>query len=264
MSWARALLLVFGILALSGCGSSKSAQTTTEREPAAPPAVESIDEGVTIPPPGSVTPMCPDRPTQQQCQPTPNEAEKLQRALMPADSSEPRAIAELKLPTRGPNARARLIAWRNHAGRLCLENQVEDVNGAPFGPCLPSPPCRKICLLIVQTRTGEEALYLLGGVVASSNDRLQVTIEDGHVATYGLTGPVVPGYPGYRVFMLDLGRSLYRRLELLAHDQVVAEETLSAAEIRSLRCNESPPVLPSQGSPSQRSLHKCVQRAGSQ
>src|SRR4029453_12927222 len=64
VSWARALLLVFGILALSGCGSSKSAQTTTEREPAAPPAVESIDEGVTIPPPGSVTPMCPDRPTQ--------------------------------------------------------------------------------------------------------------------------------------------------------------------------------------------------------
>lgn len=264
MSSARALLLVFAVLALSGCGSSKSAQTTTEKQPGAPPAVEAIDEGVTIPPPGSVTPMCPDRPTQQQCQPTPNEAEKLQRALTPAQGSAPRAIAELRLPARGPNARARLIAWRNHAGRLCLENQVEDVNGAPFGPCVPGPPCQKICLLILQTRTADEALYLLGGVVASGNDRLQVTTADGRVATYGLTGPVVPGFPGYRVFMLDLGRNLYRRVELLAHDQVVAEETLSPAEIRSLRCNENPPVLPAQGSQGGRSLHKCVQRAGSQ
>jgi hypothetical protein len=264
VSPARAFLLVCSVLALSGCGSSESSQTTTERQPAAPPAVEAIDEAMTIPPPGSVTPMCPDRPTRQQCQPTPNEAEKLQRALTPAQGATPRAIAELRLPARGRNARARLIAWRNRSGRLCVESQVEDVNGAPFGPCVPGPRCRKICLLVQQTRTGDEALYLLGGVVASGNDRLQVTTEDGRVATYGLTGPVVPGFPGYRVFMLDLGRSLYRRLELLAHDKVVAEETLSPAEIRSVRCNENPPVLPSQDSQGRRSLHKCLQRAGSQ
>jgi hypothetical protein len=264
VSRARALLVVFGVLVLSGCGSSKTAQTTTLTQVAAPLAVEAIDEPATIPPPGSATPMCPDVPGGT-CQPTPNEAEKLQRALTPEHGSEPRAIAELKLPARGPNARARLIAWRNRSGRLCLETQVEDVDGGPFGPCIPGSPCRKICVQLEQTKTGSEALYLLGGAVASSNDRLQVTTDDGRVATYGLTGPVVPEFPGYRVFMLDLGRSLYRRLELLAHDQVVAEESLSPTEIRSLRCNEGPPVLPSQGSQGRRSpLQKCVQRAGSQ
>jgi hypothetical protein len=139
---------------------------------------------------------------------------------------------------------------------------VEAAKGAPFGPCLPGPRCRKICLQLLQTKTGGEALYLLGGVVASGNDRLQLTTEDGRVATYGLAGPVVPGFPGYRVFMLDLGRSLYRRLELLAHDRVVAEETLSMAEMRSLRCNEGPPVLPSQDSQGRRtSPDKCLERA---
>jgi len=264
VSAARALVLVFGVLALSGCGSSKSAQTTTEKQAAAPLAVEAIDEPATVPPAASATAMCPDVPAGN-CQPTPDEAEKLQQALTPAHGSEPRAIAELRLAARGPKARARLIAWRNRSGRLCLETQVEDVNGAPFGPCLPGTSCRKICVQLVQTRTGSEALYLLGGAVASGNDRLQVTTDDGRVATYGLTGPIVPRFPGYRVFMLDLGRSLYRRLELLAHDQVVAEEELFPAEIRSLRCNEGPPVLPSQGSQGRRSpLHKCLEKAGSQ
>ena len=263
MSPARAILVVIGVLALSGCGSSKSTQTTTETQVAAPTAVESIDDPATIPPPGSITPMCPDTPAQQECQPTPNQAAKLQRALTPANGSEPRAIAQLRLPARGPNGEARLISWRNGSGLLCLELQVEDVNGAPFGPCTPGPLCRKICVQIVQTRTGSEALYLLGGVVASGDDRLQVTTDDGQVATYGLTGPVVPGFPGYRVFMLDLGRNLYRRLELLARDRVVAEEKLSAAQIRSLRCKEYPPLLPSQDSQRQ-PAGKCLERAGSQ
>jgi hypothetical protein len=263
VSPGRALVLVVSVLALAGCGSSKGSQTSTEKQTAAPPAVEAVDEPATIPGPGSTTKtMCPDVPAGT-CEPTPAQAEKLQRAVTPAHGSEPKAIAELRLPARGPNVRARLIAWRNRFGRLCLETRVEDVNGAPFGPCIPGPPFRKICVQIVQTRTGSEALYLLGGVVASGDDRLQVTTEDGQAATDGLTGPVVPGFPGYRVFMLDLGRNLYRRLELLAHDQVVAEEKLSAAQIRSLRCNENPPVLPSQDSQRQ-PPGKCLERAGSQ
>ena len=39
--------------------------------------------------------------------------------------------------------------------------------------------------------------------------------------------PLVPGFPGYRVFMLELGRDLYRRLELRLSDKDLAEETLS-------------------------------------
>ena len=258
MSPLRAVPILFGVLALAGCGSSQSAETTTEKQAATPPAVRAVDEPATVPPPSSTPAMCPDIPVP--CQPTPAWAERLQRAVK--QGSEPRAIAELPLPARGPNERARLIAWHNPSGRLCLETQVGALSSPPFGPCLPGPPCRKICLRLLQTKTASEALYLLGGVVASGNDRLRLTTEDGRESTYGLNGPAVPGFRGYRVFMLDLGRSLYRRLELLAHDQVVAEETLSAAQIRALRCNEGPPVLPSQGSPSQRSpLHKCIPRA---
>ena len=193
--------------------------------------------------------MCPDIPVP--CRP--------QQAVKPA--SAPRVVAGLPLPARSPTASARLVAWHNHAGQLCLETQVDASNSNPFGPCLPGRPCAKICVQLLQTKTGGEALYLLGGVVASGNDSLRVTTEDGHVSTYGVTGPAVPGFSDYRVFMLDLGRSLYRRLELLAGDHVVAAETLSAAQISALRCNENPPVLPSQDAQGQGSpLHKCIQR----
>jgi len=254
---ARAVLIVLGVLALAGCGASKSTETTTETQAATPPAVRAVDEPVTVPPPGAMPAMCPDVPVP--CQPTPAYAQKLQQAVTPEKGSKPRAIAELRLPARGSNARARLIAWRNRSGRLCLETQVDSVNSDPFGPCVPGRPCQKMCERLLQTKTGGEALYLLGGVVASANDRFELTTDDGRLETFGLSGPVVPGFPGYRVFMLDLGRSLYRRLELLAHDQVVAEETLTPAQIRSLRCNESPPVQPSQGGARPQ---ECIQRPG--
>jgi hypothetical protein len=253
----RALLIVCGVLSLVGCGASKSTETTTETQAApTPPTVRAVDEPATVPPLGSTPAMCPDVPIP--CQPTPAYAEKLQRAVKQA--SEPKVIAELRLPDRSPDARARLIAWHNPSGQLCLETQVESVNSDPFGPCAPGPPCQKLCLHLQQTKTTGEALYLLGGVVASANDRLQVTAEDGSVATYGLDGPIVPGFSGYRVFMLDLGRGLYRQVELLAHDQVVAKETLTPAQIRSLRCNEGPPVMPSQDRSAQ--PPKCIQRPG--
>jgi hypothetical protein len=247
----RAILILFGVLALSGCGASKTAQTTTEQQaPTTTPSVQALNEPATIPPPGSTPTMCPDTPIP--CRP--------QEAVKP--ESPPRAIADLRLPGRTPSGTARLNAWHNHSGQLCLETQVDTANSAPFGPCLPGGPCTKICVQLLQTKTGGEALYLLGGVVASGNDSLRVTTEDGHVATYGVTGPVVPGFSDYRVFMLDLGRNLYRRLELLAHDRVVAEEMLLPAQIRSLRCNENPPVRPSQGSQDQRPpLNQCIQRA---
>lgn len=249
MTAPRAVLILVGILALSACGTSQSAQTTTtEAHAAAIPSVQALNEPATIPTPGA-TGMCPDTPIP--CRP--------QQTVKP--ESAPRVVAGLRLPARSPSASARLIAWHNASKQLCLETQAESVNSAPFGPCLPGRPCGKICVQPLQTKTGGEALYLLGGVVASGNDRLRITTEDGHVATYALNGPVVPGFPSYRVFMFDLGRSLYRRLELLAHDRVVAEETLSAAQIRSLRCNENPPVLPSQDAQGQRSPQGCVQRA---
>jgi hypothetical protein len=247
----RAILILFGILTLCGCGAAKTAQTTPKQQATTTiPSVQPLNEPATIPPPGATPTMCPDIPIP--CRP--------QEAVKP--ESPPRAIAELQLRGRNPRTAARLNAWRNHSGQLCLETQVNGANSAPFGPCLPGRPCAKICVQLLQTKTGGEALYLLGGVLASGNDTLRVTTEDGHVSTYEVTGPVVPGFSDYRVFMLDLGRNLYRRLELLAGDHVAATETLSAAQIGALRCNENPPVLPSQDAQGQNSpLHKCVQRA---
>ncbi len=51
-----------------------------------------------------------------------------------------------------------------------------------------------------------------------------MTLDDGQVVTYELSGPLVPGFREYRVFMLDLGRDLSTRLELLHGTKVIAEE----------------------------------------
>jgi 4-hydroxy-tetrahydrodipicolinate synthase len=94
-------------------------------------------------------------------------------------------------------------------------------------------------------------------------DELRITYEDGRVVPYGLTWPLVPGFPGYRVFMLDLGRGLYERIELRVSGKDIAEETLSRAQIRLLRCGDQvPPALPGQEGTSKSSrLHECLQRA---
>jgi hypothetical protein len=112
--------------------------------------------------------------------------------------------------------------------------------------------------------SGSKTLYLLSGVVDSKADELRIAFEDGRVVPYGLTGPLVPGFPGYRVFMLDLGRSLYQRLELRLSDKDLAEETLSRAQIRAMRCSEQfPQVLPAQEGRLGRSspVVECIQRA---
>jgi hypothetical protein len=85
---------------------------------------------------------------------------------------------------------------------------------------------------------------VLSGVVDSKADDLRITFDDGEVVTYELAGPVVPGFPEYRVFMLDLGRGLDARLELLAKDKVIAEETRLRAELKSMRCRERFPRGP--------------------
>jgi hypothetical protein len=103
---------------------------------------------------------------------------------------------------------------------------------------------------------------LLSGVVASEADRLRMTLDDGRVVEYGLTGPIVPGFPEYRVFMLDLGSDLDQRLELVRDDKRIAEEKRSPVEIRMMRCEEdSPPVLPSQDQGRKSPLDQCLERA---
>jgi hypothetical protein len=283
---ARAFLLLSSVLAVSACGSTGSVQPADGDTAAAPPPpIEAIDEPVPDAgfkmPPGDVssssTYLClgdEGETDPQDCKATPDQAEKFlrmakqfERAVQPARGTEPRAIARLRLSARGPNARVRLVVWRNQSDELCMETEVEEENGGssdgPSGPCVPDSRCDKICLGLSASGSGSAERYLLSGVVASEADSLRMTLDDGRVANYALTGPVVPGFPKYRVFMLDLGRDLDRLLELRRDDKTIAEEKRSPVEIRMMRCEEDfPPALPSQDAPGEKSpLDQCLERA---
>jgi len=116
------------------------------------------------------------------------------------------------------------------------------------------------------TGLGTKTRYLLNGVVAARSDRLRMTLDDGRVVTYELTGPLVPHFPEYRVFMLDLGRDLFERIELLRDGKVIAEEKQFGLAIRSMRCSEKYPVddMPGSSVETEKSpLAQCFEKAGS-
>jgi hypothetical protein len=97
-------------------------------------------------------------------------------------------------------------------------------------------------------------------------DVLRVTFDDGRVASYRLDGPLVPGFPEYRVFLLDLGRGFETRLELFDGGKLLAEEKRSDAEIRVMRCDQRfPPTAPTASAEREKSpLMKCLERAAPQ
>jgi hypothetical protein len=196
--------------------------------------------------------------------------EEFMRAVAPAKGSEARAIARLRLRDREPSSRALLIAWRSEAGALCLASEEETadsgMSSGPQGPCIPEPHCTKICLQVSGSGTGSNTRYVLVGVVASEGDSLRMTLDDGRVVTYELSGPLVPGFRDYRVFMLDLGRDLSTRLELLEGTEVIAEENQPRGVIRSMRCSEKYPVdMPRTPEDVEKSpLARCFARAGSE
>jgi hypothetical protein len=196
--------------------------------------------------------------------------EKIEQAIRPAEKSEPRKIARLPLTARGPKTQAFLIAWRNRVDKLCLADSEEDEDGGggsggAFGPCMPQEPCSDICLIGSGTGNGLRSLYSTSGVVRSEADALRITFDDGGVVTYELSGPIVPGFPAYRVFMLDLGRRLDARLELLAKGKVIAEDKRSRAEIRGMRCSErfSPGPTTESAQDREKAWRACTEEADS-
>ena len=190
--------------------------------------------------------------------------------VTPAKGSEARAIARLRLSDREPSARALLIAWRSQAGALCLASEEETADGGtgsgPHGPCVPEPHCTKICL--TSHRAGPEAKRATCSSEWSlpKADLLRMTLDDGRVVTYELSGPLVPGFREYRVFMLDLGRDLSTRLELLHGTKVIAEEKQPRDVIRSMRCLEEYPLdMPRNPEEVAKSpLAQCMEKAGSE
>jgi hypothetical protein len=276
----RALILVCSALALSACGSTKSAQPADGGQEATLPSppIEAIDE-----PAPSVWPVdasdaamtttwtiCyQDEATDHDCSPTPEHEELLRRiegkkrTRSPLTSSEASVIARLRLQQRGANARLRLIAWKSKFGKLCLAHDETDQNGGsgagPFGPCVPGKRCGAICLAF---SPGESGLNTIAGVVSAKGDSIRITFDGGRVATYRLDGPLVRGFPAYRIFMLDLGRGFDTRLALFAGETLIAQEKRIDAELRPDRC-DGPPIAPTPGGESRKSpLAKCLERAG--
>ena len=290
MTLARALTLICSVLAVSACGSARSEQSAdpgpVTHLPA--PQIEAIDEPFTDlwwldmgdrGASGS-TYICAqedsERTPDQDC-PTPEleeqlrrQEEELKQATTPAKGSEPRAIARLRLDRRAPGSRLDLIAWKSQSGELCLADdemiEMGDGNsagggGGPFGPCTPDERCGDICLTF--SGSGSETDWLTLGVLPAKADLLRITFDGGREATYELDGPLVPGFPEYRVFMLELGGAIETGLELFEGEKRIAEEKRSDSEIRMMRCNDRlPPSATLGADPNESSLHDCLQNAG--
>jgi hypothetical protein len=162
------------------------------------------------------------------------EQRRLADALRPAPGSDPRAIAELAI---SGNATAELIVWRNAAGELCAITGISWPKSPPgrflpAGECYPIGHCAQICLSTAARRD------LLSGTVAASGDVLRIPKLDGTVLAYPLTGPLVPG-SDRRVFMVELGRTYWQRLELLRSDDVVEAIELPPETREFERCTDA-------------------------
>jgi hypothetical protein len=250
------------VLVLTACGPAQDERAGSTEPLEAPPPIEAIDEpadgsllfgegerdrlGVSEPEVriclGTEDSRSDEKPRADSCEPTPEEAREFQEtmqeyreAVKPAPGAAPRAIARLRLDRPG-GATALLIAWRAQSGKLCLADETRELDGGrssgPTGPCAAGhPTCPDLCLSRSGGITGRELAFELSGVVAARADELRIVFEDGRAARYPLVGPLVPGFPESRVFMLDLGRSLYEKIELLVGGKVLASETIPQWEL---------------------------------
>jgi hypothetical protein len=174
-------------------------------------------------------------------------------AVRPA--APPRVVAELDL---GEGAHELLAAWHNAAGDVCIDGEEVDVFGTnggngPAGPCGVGalgifaaecgvvcaqmlPPCSEaLCLSSSDESSGDAPRYVIAGTVDARADELRVTDAAGATRAYPLSGPLVPGST-LRVFMLDLGASDWRQLELLAGGRVLDTQQMPLYEARSEEC----------------------------
>ena len=165
-------------------------------------------------------------------------------ALLPAAGSPPRVVARLPLADGGE---ALLVAWQNRDGVLCTDTEVADGQGSdgggPGSSCVPaelaaSPllHCAQICL--TSNGSGSNLVderWVLSGTVAADADAIDVTTADGATAEYPLTGPLLGG-GDRRAFLLELGKTDWRKLVLLRAGQVVDQTELPAVAAASEDC----------------------------
>ncbi len=260
----RLLLGLAAVLALGGCGSV-AGRSGAPAAPSAPPvlgtqtstAMSGVDLMFTWGG-GSPSTTTATVPTAAQMATIRAQFEAQRAALRPAAGSPPRVVARLPLADGGD---AVLVAWHNEEGVLCTDTEVADRQGSggggPGSSCVPaelaaSPllHCAQICL----TSNGSGAdmaheRWVLSGTVAAAGDALDVTTADGATAEYPLTGPLLDG-GDRRVFMLELGKTDWRKLVLLhageVVDQTVLPATSAAGEDCMAKVGEPPAPPPAQ------------------
>jgi hypothetical protein len=162
------------------------------------------------------------------------ELETRRAAIELAPGSSPRLVARLPLAGGG---NALFVAWHNRDGLLCTETQIVDASGGgggggASGPCSGTDQGTRHCAALCLASDGAGSdmaheTWVLSGTVAADADSLDVTTSDGATAEYPLTGPVLDG-GDRRVFMLELGKTDWRKLTLLRGGRVVDELAMPA------------------------------------
>ena len=258
----RVLLWLVAAICLSGCGEVPAEEGAAPQRAAdetlqAPPPIEAIDE----PAPGWPPPapwerekrewteytVCWNERGETECKP--KQIEELREQQLrsiertrPAPDSEPRKVARLQ----AGDVTVNLIAWKTRAGELCtaVESWTGGTgSGGPSGPCLVAPGCPELCL----RQWGSDDVWLVAGTVSSHADRLRIVWRDGAASEYPLTGPLVPGFPNDRVYLLGGKMTFFRELELLAGDEVIARAEVPAEELRMRDCLERAASPPDEG-----------------
>jgi hypothetical protein len=207
---------------LAGCGADEPRSRSTS---AVPPAIESIDEPVPSDVEAGYRALARGLPAGLKARP---EQRAFLEAIAPAEDAELRRVARLRLT--GPRAGVvlDLIAWRSRSGSLCTLGHAgtptnRDLGGVgPNGPCVPMDRCEALCVDEGWIEVDERSSSVLAGTVFSEADELRLSLLGGGETRIRLTGPLLRGFRGRRVVLVDLGRSSATRIELLRGGVTIA------------------------------------------
>jgi hypothetical protein len=188
----------------------------------------------------------------------------------------------------GPSrASSRSSTWVQAIWEVDTSGPEGGGGGGPSGPCVRNaqatafpadnvaqPECDLFCLASDGESSDNDALgYRLAGTVPADAEALRVTVAGGTTATYPLVGPRVLDTDA-RVFMLDLGRQDWRKLELIHGGAVVKTVTMPAINVADEECRDElgPMPMPAGGQdeqalrdamrPYEDKLNDCLEASG--
>ena len=213
----KAARLIVAVALLAGCGGVADEPRSRSMTPA-PPAIEAIDEPVPADVDAGYRALARGLPPNLKARP---EQRAFLEAIAPAEDSELRRVARLRLT--GPRAGVvlELIAWRSRSGALCTLGHASmstdrDLGGVgPNGPCVPMDRCEALCVDEGLVDVDGRGSSVLAGTVSAEADELRLSLLGGGETRVRLTGPLLRDFAGRRVVLFDLGRTSSTRVELL-------------------------------------------------